>query len=249
MIGEGPHTKTSSRPQPGVAGNCAQGPRPGLARGHPPPPTADPSWGDGQPPPGPSARIGDRPATSTDGISQPGMARNCTNEPPARSGEGPPPPSTADLSQERRGTATWALGDDWRGTANKQREQTPTRNGGELHQGLTARIGKGPRTTINSGPLPGMAENPPMALSQDCRGTAHINRQQTPARSGRERYQGPSARIDEGPPTTNNSGPQPGVAGNCTQGCQPGLARDHPPPHHHQQRAPAKNGGELPPGP
>ena len=35
----------------------------------------------------------------------------------------------------------------------------------------------------------------------------------------------PSARIGEGPGTTNSSRPQPGMAGNCHQDPQPGLAR------------------------
>ena len=40
---EGPHAKTNSRLQPGMAGHCTQDPQPGVARDRPPTPTADPS--------------------------------------------------------------------------------------------------------------------------------------------------------------------------------------------------------------
>ena len=116
----GGDTAATSRPEPGMAGNCPLGPQSGLMRDHPPPQPADPSQ-------------------------------------------------------------------EWWGT-------TPT------------------------------------ALSQDWQGTVHQHDQWTQARSDRERHPRLSARFGEGPSTTTSSGRQPGVAGNRTQGPQPGLVRDHLPP-------------------
>ena len=173
---------------------------------------------------------------------------------------------------------------------------------GELHRGPSARIGKGRPTTTSSGPQPGMAGNrtegpqpgvarnhqppqpagpshqwrgtAPKALSQDWRGTTHHHNQRTTGRSRGEPQPAPSAGSGERPPTTTNSGPQPGVAGSRTQDPQPAIARDHPPPqpadpsperrgtvpgalsqdwrgttHHYQQRTPARSGGEPHPKP
>ena len=186
--------------------------------------------GGGEPDPRPSARIAEgAPITTTSG-PPPRVAGNRPQGPQPGSARDHPPPSVANPSRERRGTATRALSHDWRRTTHNQR--TPARSGWEPQPGPSARIGEGP-TTTTSGPQPGMARNrthgpqpglarvdsPPqpadpsqdwretatMARSQDLRGTSHHHNQRTPARSGREPHQGPSARIAEGPPTTTSS--------------------------------------------
>ena len=40
-IGEGPPTNTGTRPRPGMVENYTKGPKPGLERDHPPPPTVN----------------------------------------------------------------------------------------------------------------------------------------------------------------------------------------------------------------
>ena len=80
--------------------------------------------------------------------------------------------------------------------------------------------------------------------------------------------------IGEGPTATTTGRHQPGMAANCAQGSQPGLARDHPPTpatspgktwrgttarslsqewpgvtRPHQMQTPARNCAELNPGP
>ena len=92
--------------------------------------------------------------------------------------------------------------------------------------------------------------------------------------NGGELCPGPSAPIADGRSTTTTNRPQPGMAENCAQGPQPGLARDHPSPsaadpsqelrgtapralkqdwrgttNQHQQQSRAENGRELHPGP
>ena len=100
------------QPLPGSWANCTQGPQPGLASAHSPPPTAEPSlerrgnapralnqdWrgtkchhqqqtpptNGRELPPGPSGRIGEGPPTSTSSRPELGMAGNCTHASPTR---------------------------------------------------------------------------------------------------------------------------------------------------------------------
>ena len=196
-----PHT---SIPQPGMAGNCIQGPQPALARDHPPPPAAEPSqeWG----------------ATATAALSQ--EWQGTSHQTPG-----------ANLSQEWRATTPRTLSQDWRLTTHLHQQQIPARNGRELHQGPSARICEGPPSNARSKPQPGLAGNwiqdphpemardhppPPAASSsQELRGIAPRMlrqywpgptrrwQQQSQAGNGRELHLGPSARIGERPPTTS----------------------------------------------
>ena len=111
------------------------------------------------------------------------------------------PTPAADTSQQWRGADPRTLSQGWRGTTHHHEQQTPARNGGNLHRVPSARIREGPPKNH------------------------HL---QTQARNGGELHPGPSARRREESATTISSGAQPGMAGNCTQGPQPGLARDHP---------------------
>ena len=105
-------------------------------------------------------------------------------------------------------------------------QQTPARNGGELHTGPSARYGEVPPTR---------------------------HQQHTPARSGVQLQPGPSGRMGQVPPTTTSGRPQLGMAGKCTQGPQPELARDHPPtparssspPTHHTYTQPLTHQGHT----
>ena len=122
-------TTAASGPQPGEAGNRAQDPQPGVARGHPPPtPTV------------PQPRVaGDR----TRG-PQPGEAR----ERPPRTHSckrGTTPSKPADHSQE------------WRRPTPHKHQRTPARNGREPHPRPrpTAREGAGPPAATGGEPQPG----------------------------------------------------------------------------------------------
>ena len=98
-------TTAASGPQLGVAGNRAQDPQPGVARGHPPPTLA-----------GSQPRVAGNRTLGP----QPGVARE---RPPRTHGQkrGTTPRKPADLSQE------------WRRPTPHQHRRTPARSGGEPH--------------------------------------------------------------------------------------------------------------------
>ena len=98
-------------------------------------------------PRGPSARIGEEPATNTGRRPRLGVAGNYTQGPKPGLARDHPPPQTADPSQEWRGTARRTLSQDGPGTTNKPGQQTLPRNGRELHLRPSARIGGSPPTT------------------------------------------------------------------------------------------------------
>ena len=188
--------------------------------------------------PGPSARFGERPATSTNSRPQPGMAGNCPQGPQPGFARNHAPPQPADPSQQWRGTAPRTLSQDWRGATHHHNQWTPARNGGEHRT-------RGPQPALARDHPPPQPVDPsavwretaPTVLSQDCRRTTHHHEQQTPARNGGELSPGPSARIVEALPKSTDGRPQPGTAGSCTQGPQAGIAGDHP-------KTPAANPGQ-----
>ena len=117
-IGEEAPTTTTNRPQPAMAGNCAQGPEPGMARDRPPRQQQTRARNGGELHRGPSARIGEGPPTNISGRPQLGMAGSCPQDPQQGLARGRPPPPAADPSQEWRGTTPKALSQGWRGRTN-----------------------------------------------------------------------------------------------------------------------------------
>ena len=209
--GEGPHTTTTSGPQPGVAKNRTRGPQPGVAREHPLPPTADQSqeW------------RGTAPRT----LSQEwrGASNHHQRRTPARSGGQPhlatphkpadlsqewqtttPPAPPADPSQEWRGTAPWTLSQERRGTIHHHRQRAPAGSGGDAHTSTSARSGEGPPP-----PSPASPPHP----SQEWRRTHHRGQHSGRGGTGRKEPtgdagEGPSLRGWEPPPVTVSAPPE-----------------------------------------
>ena len=216
-----------------MAGNCAQGPPPGLARDHPPTLAADPS----------QERRGTTPKTlrqewrgTNQRHQQETPARNggelCPG-PSARAGEGPPadtqhthapkhpPTHTTPKSTPTPTPRTHTASENTHTPHTTQYANTPptpAREDAKQHPRPSARIGKGPPTNPSSRPQPGMAgnctQNPPPGLARD---HPTVSLAACPARKSREQRPEPS---------TKTGGP---AGKQHLQGPPPQMARTHPP--------------------
>ena len=151
--------------------------------------------------------------------------RGATPQAPKPGVAGDHPPPKANPSEEWRGAVAKALNQGRRGTNQQSQQQTPARNGGELHPRPTqthtpqhtnkhAAHHKQTQSTMHPKPTPAITPLPqadpsqewrgtaPSAPSQEWRGTTHHHHQRTPVGNGGELPQGP----------------------------QTGMAGDHPPP-------------------
>ena len=175
-----PTTTAAGGPQPELAGNCNQYPQPGVGRDHTPRPSADPSqeWRGTapgalsqewrgithkqrhrtparscrEPHPGPTARSGEGPPTTTTSGPQPGISGNHTQAPQPGVARGQQPPPPPDLRQEWWGTAPRTLSQEWQGTTHHHNHRAQARSCGEIHPSTSARSGEGLPTTTTSGP-------------------------------------------------------------------------------------------------
>ena len=125
----GIHTHQHQQQTP-MEGNYSRGPRPELARDHPPQLAGDPTqeWR------GTAPRSLSQDWRGTTHQQQQQTAAKNGNElhpgPSAGIVDEHPPPSAADSSQEWRGTAARALSQIWRGTIHHHQQRTPARDGG-----------------------------------------------------------------------------------------------------------------------
>ena len=104
-------------------------------------------------------------------------------------------------------------------------QQSRAKSGGDLHPEPSARIGRGP-PAVTSGKLQAAMAGSRNQGHQQGLARGHTSKmQQIPSRNGGAFHPGHSARKCKDPPAKPNSRPQPGLAGHCTQGAQPGLAR------------------------
>ena len=205
-VATNPHHHKQQTPV-GSPGNRTHGPRPGVARDHPPPPAADPSqeW------PGTATKKSEQEWRGTSHHHKRRTPARGGGEPhlgpSARSGKGP---TTAHTNHTHTNTSRKPQPRET-GAGNKR----PPKYHAHTHKQTSAR-GRHTHTAP-----------PPTQIPQ-----THKTHKSTTTTRNCPRHKHTQYRT---PPTpkkqpTAASGPQPGVAGSCNQDPQPGVARDHTPP-------------------